>query len=173
MPGHQQAHCLVVGVSGFGKSHYCHAWSARAKAHRRLVLVYEPHAAYRWACHFQTSDFAYFMDVCAMNRNALCFVEEAHLQFTNRAEHAAHFRLLREGRHNGHDVVLITQRYRDIPPAARDQCQHLVVFRQSRKSCEALEDETSEKQFRMADSLRVGEHLVYHAGKGICLERPI
>jgi DNA helicase HerA-like ATPase len=158
MPGAQASHSLIVGVSGSGKSTWSHRMAAAAFAARRLVLVYEP-MGYTWPCDLATGDFAKLLAVAKLNRDADVFIEEAHTVFSSLAEHQPNAWLLRQGRHQGHSVRLITQRYRDIPPNSREQCSEIYCFRQGYQSIRALVEERAEPLFERAATLEVGQFI--------------
>lgn len=149
-------HTYIVGITNSGKSHLAKHLAASYKQAGYGVLVLDPQQSQEWAqiADFCTTDRDEFLDVFWKSKNCKVFVDECQdvMDNNDREMHA----IVKRGRHNGHQVFLISQRPSSIARNARTQCSQVISFKQNRDEAAILAREFGNDDLR--DVCRLGQY---------------
>lgn len=156
------AHCLVVGMTGAGKT----TW-ARKKAHSlqragRPCLILDPFKRASWIVDpdlcFVTNDENLFLEAVWKNKECSIFIDESG-DMVGRYNNAINS-IATKARNFGHKVYFIMQRTKQISVTIRAQCSELVVFRSSLNDTRDLANEFVQEKINEAHNLKTGEFIL-------------
>lgn len=149
-------HTYIVGITNSGKSHLAKHLAREFKSAGYGVIVLDPQKSREWAeiADFCTDDKAEFLDVFWRSRDCRVFVDECQDVLDNNDKEM--LQIVKRGRHNGHQVYLISQRPSSIACNARSQCSQVISFKQNRDEAYILAREVGNDDFR--DVSRLGKY---------------
>jgi hypothetical protein len=154
---------LILGVSGFGKSHLAHAIAESYQDQDVNVLVCDPHGE-RWPADYQTTDPFKLLALAKRSKRCAIFLEEAG-ECIGRGKQAREMQWFTTGsRKWGHSIYLIAQRATMIELSIRAQCTAAYVFRQCRDDAEELARQFAEPELERAATLPKYQFLYIESG---------
>lgn len=121
------------------------------------VLVYDPMQS-QWDADFVTRKFSELVATAEKNTGCIVVVDECYT-IADKDEKRMLTNLLAFGRHYGHSVILIGQRFTSVPTTARNQCERLFVFKQSPRDADAIYDDYSHDLVKELPRFQRGEYL--------------
>lgn len=146
-------HTYIVGITNSGKSHLAKHLAREYKAAGFSIIVLDPQGSREWAeiADTYTEDRDEFLDVFWRSRNCKVFVDECQDVMDDHDKEMA--KIVKRGRHNGHQVFLISQRPKSIPRNARTQCSQIISFKQARDEARTMASEIGNDDFVIAGEL--------------------
>ncbi len=143
----------------FGRSFTGKSWKAQdvAGGFKRAsvgVLALAPTAeleAWRRVTHWATDDIDLFCRKVAASRRCAVFAELADSEadkFDPRIR-----RMFTRGRHDGHRVFFVAQRFSQVEPTVREQCAFLWLFKTSAKAAAVMAEEFADPGLLAATTL--------------------
>lgn len=159
-------HCYIVGITNSGKSHLAKHMARQYKAKGYGIIVLDPQLSREWQ---EIGDFVSpnrdeFLETFWKSKNCKVFVDECQDVMDNHDKemHA----IVKRGRHNGHQVFLISQRPSSIARNARTQCAQVISFKQNRDEALILAREFGNDDLR--NVCRLGEYEFLKATSHSC-----
>lgn len=152
-------HALITGTTGSGKSVLARSLCRQNYNAGVGVLVYDPHQA-NWKADFVDRDFDVFCRRVNNSKNCLVVADESGDvgRHNKDLEHLA-----TQSRHNGHDMVFISQRIQQLSVTVRENCAELFLFRSSVAAGRILSDSWICPDLEDAHTLGVGDY--YHVAR--------
>lgn len=126
-----------------GKSLWAKALSLSTSKRGIEAIIFDPRAdrggrnVEGWTGHVYT-DFARFSGVFWASSGCLAIIDEAFDVYSEADTKKDAIKMLTRGRHRGHCVVLLAQRWKLLNKTARDQCSRLVCFTVNREDAAEL-----------------------------------
>lgn len=131
-------HTIICGTTGTGKTTLALILAREARKRKIMSMVYDRRDA-GYCCDIVVKSFERFLQIAQASSNMMLFVDDCPTVLKRGVP--AHKWLTTESRHQGHNVILISQRYMMIPKDNRDNCQTVWMFRQSARDCKEIADE--------------------------------
>lgn len=149
-------HTYIVGITNSGKSHLAKHLAREYKAAGFGVIVLDPQQSRDWQeiGDFFTTERDEFLDVFWRSKNCKVFIDECQDVLENNDREF--MQIIKRGRHNGHQVFLISQRPSSIARNARTQCAQVISFKQNRDESMILAREFGNDDLR--DVCTLGEY---------------
>ncbi len=123
--------CLIGGKSQFGKTSLAQELANKYHENECIIAVFDPlhvegkesKAKAAWKADFITNIWDKFIEWAWTHTNAKLFIEEAQDRFPNTTTFGKIIR------HLGHSVHYSVHFPTDVPPAIRNECDHLITSR--------------------------------------------
>jgi hypothetical protein len=128
-------HSIICGSTLTGKTTLALILAREAKKRGIKSMAYDTKRA-GYCCDIICESLNRFLDIAQASNNMMLFVDDCISVL--RSNDPRHRWLTAEARHRGHSVVLIGQRYKNIPKTNRDNCETLWMFRQSLADCKEI-----------------------------------
>lgn len=154
-------HRFICGMTLSGKSYYALKYAAGSK--KRAIVLMPPSLkieAQKWRDIDATvfTEQSAFIRAVERSENALVIIDEAgeYCTLQNKEIHP----VITRGRHRGHTVTLIAQRYSAVCPAMRGQTNICVAFRQGNTDAKLMADDYANQDILKAvQSLKEYEYV--------------
>ncbi len=131
-------HTIICGTTGTGKTTLGLILAREAKKRKIMSMVFDRRDA-GYCCDIVVKSFPRFLELAQASSNMMLFVDDCPTVLQRGKD--SHKWLTTESRHQGHNVVLMAQRYMMIPKDNRDNCQTVLMFRQSLRDCKEIAEE--------------------------------
>ena len=153
------AHTLVVGTTKSGKTVLARELVAQRLAAGGAAIVFDPmhnprtKNAWGKGVHVFT-DEATFLRCFWASHNLLVVCDEAGDYIGQ--QNKPMISLATRGRHNGHDVVFIAQRLKQLSPTVRNNTAKLFLFASSFDDCDTIARDWNDESLREAQTFLTG-----------------
>jgi len=128
-------HTIICGTTLTGKTTMALILARESKKKGIMSMVYDTKGS-GYCCDIVCKSMNRFLDIAMESNNLMLFVDDCITVL--KSNDPRHRWLTAESRHRGHSVVLIGQRYKNIPKTNRDNCEELWMFRQSLSDCKEI-----------------------------------
>lgn len=149
---------MVLGLKRCGKTYLCKQLAKAWHEDDALVFVYDPMRGSDWTTPHVFGNFQEFAKVAEMNRSAYLIIDEC-FTLSDKEDKRVLTNLMAFGRHYGHTVIMIGQRYTAVPPTARNLCERLFVFKQSPQDAMLIYGDYPYDEVKQLPNFERGEYL--------------
>lgn len=130
------SHCLIIGITGSGKTTLAAKMATRMQAAGRLVLIFDPFSNSKWTSPYVYRDASAFVEVAKSCRDASLFIDEA-AEAVGIGDRAHHW-LATASRNHGHAAIFLAQRLTMVAPHVRRNCARVFSFKLHPADAEGL-----------------------------------